>query len=671
MKQPTDEQGDARSGSDWLIGIDTGGTFTDFLVFDGSSWRSGKVLSDPSSMRPILRGLQELGIDANAAMRIVHGTTVATNALLERKGCRCAYITNRGLADTLFLGRQNRTRLYDLTPQPEPAPVEEELCWETGGRLGASGEVLEPLTQEDLEELRRLVRLHRPDAVAINLLFSFLDDRFERQIEEALSEVPFVSRSSAVLPEVREYERGIATWLNSYVGPAVEHHLEELCRAVPNAQVSMMQSHGGTLPVDLAARHAVRLLLSGPAGGLAAARNIGARTGCSRILSLDMGGTSTDVALIDGDIRLGSEGRIGGYAVSVPMVRMHTIGAGGGSVAYRDRGGLLRVGPRSAGADPGPACYGRGGTEPTVTDAHVCLGWLPAEFPLAGGLALRESAAREAVARLAGELGMGMEETAHGIVRIANENMTQALQEISVHQGHDPRDFTLMSFGGAGGLHLCQLAEALSMQQAFVPVHAGAFSALGLLLAPGGRELSRTVPGLLHALRAEDIEEYYRQLLARVNHEEGADAVSGWHQDRSMDLRYRGQSSTLSVAWTTPQQTCEDFHASHETRFGYRLDLPVELVTIRLRLQDPAAAPELPAWPDQSEAEPARQIRVADFAQAVPVYEREALAVGQELTGPAVVLEATATTRILPGWRGKVDACGNISMHRDIESAVP
>ena len=646
-----------------LVGIDTGGTFTDFLVFDGARWRVFKTLSDPAEpMRPILRGLRELGIDADGAMCIVHGTTVATNALLERKGCRCAYITNRGFADTLQLGRQDRAELYSLQPEAEPAPVPEELCWETGGRLDHAGKVLEPLTEADLDELRRAVRAHRPDAAAVNLLFSFLDDRFERAIEDALSEVPFVSRSSLVLPEVREYERGVATWLNSYVGPAVARHLDSLQRAVPNAQVAVMQSHGGTLPARLAARHAVRLLLSGPAGGLAAAQRIGQQAGCPRILSFDMGGTSTDIALLDGDIQLTSEGRIGDYAVSVPMVRMHTIGAGGGSIAYCDSGGMLRVGPRSAGADPGPACYGRGGAEPTVTDAHVHTGWLPAGSTLADHAPLSAPAAQAAIAALAAQLGLGPEATAHGILRVANENMVQALQEISVRQGRDPRDFTLMSFGGAGGLHLCALAEALSIREALVPVHAGAFSALGLLLAPAGRELSRTVPGLLRELRADDIERHFDALQAQVERESGAGAVRGWRADRGMDLRYQGQSSTLRVAWTSPRQAAEDFQARHEARFGYRLDLPVELVNLRLLLRDTAPPPALPPWPDQPRAQPATRIRVAGLDARVPVYDRAALAVGQELPGPALVREATATTRIPPGWRGAVDACGNIRL---------
>ncbi|MDE0612766.1 MAG: hydantoinase/oxoprolinase family protein, partial [Gammaproteobacteria bacterium] len=431
------------------IGIDTGGTFTDFTVLDGKTWRVHKVPSDPDSpARAILHGLRDLGIDLQQVFHLVHGTTVATNAVLERKGARCAYVTNRGFADILSLGRQARSELYNLTPSLEEPPVPADLCLETGGRLAFDGEELEPLTETDLDELCRKIEALKPEAVAINLLFSFLDDRHERQIEEALPEGLFVSRSSEVLPEIREYERGMATWLNSYVGPRVGRYIDELHQSLPKARLDTMQSHGATLPGQLAARHAVRLLLSGPAGGLAAALQIGRQAGCERILSLDMGGTSTDVALIDGDIRMTSKGEIGGWPISVPMADMHTIGAGGGSLAYRDSGHLLRVGPRSAGSRPGPACYARGGTEPTVTDANVVLGWLPVQTHLAGDLPLDDEAAKSAVSQLARELELDSYETAQGIVHLVNENMAQALRVVSVRQGHNPKDFVLMAFGG-------------------------------------------------------------------------------------------------------------------------------------------------------------------------------------------------------------------------------
>lgn len=647
------------------VGIDTGGTFTDFMVLDGESWRVHKVPSDPDApARAILRGLRELGIDLQREFHLVHGTTVATNAVLERKGARCAYITNRGFADILSLGRQARTELYDLTPPPEEPPVPADLCIETGGRLSSDGEVLEPLTETDLEELCRKIKSLQPESVAINLLFSFLDDRHERLIAEALPKSLFVSRSSEVLPEIREYERGMATWLNSYVGPRVGHYIDELHQALPNTRLDAMQSHGATLPGRLASRHAVRLLLSGPAGGLAAALRIGQQAGCERILSLDMGGTSTDVALIDGAIKMTSKGKIGDWPVSVPMADMHTIGAGGGSLAYRDSGHLLRVGPRSAGSQPGPACYARGGTEPTVTDANVVLGWLPSQTRLAGGLPLDVRVAESAVGRLARELGLGLHETARGIVHLVDENMAQALRVVSVRQGHNPRDFVLMAFGGAGGLHLCELADTLSMTQAMVPVHAGIFSALGLLLAPQGRELSQTVPGCLQDMDDDEIERRFDALAAQIHEETGSGTSESWRQSRDLDLRYEGQSEVLRLPWKSTEQTQADFHARHQECYGYTLDVPVELVNLRLNLKDPAPAPALPPWTVRDPADPLDHTPVCGLEQPVPVYARARLAVGQVVKGPAIILEDTATTRVSPDWRAEVDAYGNIRLQR-------
>ncbi|MGD2083879.1 MAG: hydantoinase/oxoprolinase family protein, partial [Chromatiales bacterium] len=430
-----------------LIGIDTGGTFTDFVVFDGRGLRVHKVLSSPEAPEAaILRGMEELGLSAEG-LRVIHGSTVATNAVLEGKGVRTAYVANRGLADLLTIGRQARAALYDLQPGPAPVPVPAELCLETGGRLGADGQIVEPLTESDLKDLRAGLEAAAPRSVAINLLFSYLDDTAERRIEAVVPEGVFVSRSSSVLPEIREYERGIATWLNAWVGPLVEGYVGRLAGGLPGARVSVMQSSGETIAADQAGGQAVRMLLSGPAGGLVGARFAGEAAGLRKLLSFDMGGTSTDVALIDGAARLTSEGRIGPFPVAVPMVDMHTIGAGGGSIAQVDSGGMLRVGPESAGASPGPACYGAGGTRPTVTDANLVLGRLRPEAFLGGRMTLDREAAGRALRPLARSLGLPVEEAAHGVIRVANEHMARALRVISVQRGIDPRSFALVSFG--------------------------------------------------------------------------------------------------------------------------------------------------------------------------------------------------------------------------------
>ncbi|KAB7627352.1 hydantoinase/oxoprolinase family protein [Alkalilimnicola sp. S0819] len=656
----SDAQPNARENPH-LLGVDTGGTFTDFVHYDGLRLRIHKVLSTPAAPeQAILQGIRELGL-ADQAIRLVHGSTVATNAVLEGKGVRTVFISNHGLGDLLTLGRQNRARLYDLQPPKTPPPVPPALCLETGGRLGADGSVVEELSDADLRKLAQAVRALQPEAVAINLLFSFLDDRFERRVAAALPEELFISRSSEVLPEYREYERGLTTWLNSYVGPLIQRYLRRLAAGARGARLAVMQSSGETADAEQAGALAVHMLLSGPAGGLAGARFIGRAAGVERLLTFDMGGTSTDVALIDGAIQLTTEGRIGEYPVAVPMVDMHTIGAGGGSIAYRDAGGMLQVGPESAGADPGPACYGRGGQRPTVTDANLVLGRLRPDAFLGGHMQLDLAAARQAVAALATELGLALEETAEGIVRLANEHMARALRVISVQRGSDPRTFTLSSFGGAGGLHVCALAESLGMDRALVPVHAGVLSALGMLAAPRGRQLSRTLRGPLADLEEAEIDAALGELRARGEAalaQEGF-AASELRAQASADLRYLGQAYTLSVPWQGREATTAAFHAAHAARYGHRLREGVELVNLRLGLQGPSANLALDA-PGNARVQP--QHAELHGLGAVPVWPREALAAGAELAGPALITETVSTTWLAPGWHCRVDTQGNLHL---------
>jgi N-methylhydantoinase A len=557
--------------------------------------------------------------------------------------------------------------LYNLQPEPGPPPVPPELCLETGGRLGADGSVVEPLDQAQLEELRRHITELAPRAVAINLLFSFLDDTFEKAIEALVPDGVFVSRSSAILPEYKEYERGITTWLNAWVGPLVEGYLGRLEAGLPGASVSVMQSSGNTIAASLAGRQAVHMLLSGPAGGLSAAQRVAALAGRERLLTFDMGGTSTDVALIDGELQLTSEGRIGRYPVSVPQVDMHTIGAGGGSIARVDAGGLLQVGPESAGAAPGPACYGGGGAEATVTDANLVLGRLRPDAFLGGGMRLDLAAAEKAVGAIAGRLGIGLHEAAEGIIRIANEHMARALRVMSVQRGIDPRRMTLASFGGAGGLHVCALADALGMRQAMVPVHAGVLSALGMLTAPRGRQLSRTHRGLLAELGEQEIEALFDELQQEGEASLRRELPQGKvRSSASLDLRYRGQSYTLNVPWQgSREESAEQFHLAHQERYGHRLDLPVELVNLRLQLQGPR--PELP-FGASGGAQHEPQVERASLYGidgAVDVRAREALGAGDEISGPALITERVSTTWLAPGWHCLVDPHGNLMLERD------
>ena len=649
-----------------FIGIDTGGTFTDFVLFDQGRLRVHKVLSTPHAPEEaILQGISDLGLNP-AELKVVHGSTVATNAALEGKGVRTVYIGNRGFADLLTIGRQAREELYNLQPELRLPPVPRELCLETGGRLAADGSVLEPLTEQDLDELlSQLVGL-RPEAVAVNLLFSYLNDRFEQAIQAVVPEGIFVSLSSQVLPEIKEYERGIATWLNAWVGPLVEGYLQRLEAQLPGAKVAVMQSSGETIAADQAAGHAVRMLLSGPAGGLVGARFVGEASEREQMLSFDMGGTSTDVALIDGAPRLTSEGRIGRYPVAVPMVDMHTIGAGGGSIAHIDAGGMLQVGPESAGAAPGPACYGRGGKLPTVTDANLVLGRLRADAFLGGRMQLDEGAAQAALGALAIEMETSPQEAALGVIQVANEHMARALRVISVQRGVDPRVFTLISFGGAGGLHVCTLAEALGMQHALVPVHAGVLSALGMLATRPGRQLSRTHLGLITEMDPAGLEHKLEQMSAEGFAALRAEGIAAEAVDAeySLDLRYRGQSYTLNVPWADISDVAESFASQHEARYGHRMEVPVELVNLRVALHGPAASVSLDAPKQRDATSPRTHAQVYSIEQPTPVYAREELADGQLIVGPALITETVATTWLAPGWNSCVDGVGNLLLER-------
>lgn len=619
------------------VGVDTGGTFTDFVAIDDDGTvRTHKVPSTPDAPeRAILQGLFDLGIVA-AGTTVVHGSTVATNAVLEGKGARTVFVTSHGFGDTLTIGRQARARLYDLQPPPVTPPVPAELCVECGGRVTPQGETLEPLDEPALAELRARVAALAPEAVAVSLLFPFVDDAHERRIEAALAELAFVSRSSAVLPEVREYERGIATWLNARLGPLMGGYLGRLAAGLPGARVAVMQSSGGTIDAGHAARHAVRLLLSGPAGGVMGAALVGRLAGCGRLLAFDMGGTSTDVALVDGAPQLTSEGRVGGYPVAVPMVDLHTIGAGGGSIAWRDAGGVLQVGPQSAGADPGPACYGRGGERPTVTDAHMVLGRLPDGLRLGGAVTLDAAAARAAIGRLAADLDLSVDACAAGVIQLADERMAQALRVISVERGEDPRDFVLFPFGGAGGLHVCALAERLGIARALFPTNAGVLSALGMLAAPRARNLSRTLPGVLADIDRPTLERAFAELAAQGREELAAEGVAPGAVTvaRGVDLRYQGQSYTLEVPWSDGAAVA--FEALHEARYGHRLALPVELVNLRVRAEAPTGDLQLPL----------------------------AAAAGERRRGPDAVVTADATLWLAAGWEAERDALGNWMLQR-------
>ena len=659
-----------------LIGIDAGGTFTDFVLVRLEpivSVRVYKTLSTPDAPeRAILNGIKAMGLEPHlddGSLQVVHGSTVATNAVLEGKLARTAFITNYGFADMLQLARQTRPKLYALETPAVPPPVPEQLCLETGGRVAADGSVVLPLSQIEIDELLEKIESLAPDAIAINLLFSFLDDSFERRIESAIKAKfgeCFVSRSSTVLPEYKEYERGIATWLNAALGPVISGYLGVLQRELGNTSLQVMQSSGETMSASMAAQSAVNLLLSGPAGGLTAIAYLAKQVGKSKFLSFDMGGTSTDVALLDTKIRTSNESSISHYPIAVPMVDMETIGAGGGSIAYVDTGGMLQVGPCSAGADPGPACYNRGGHDATVSDANVVLGRLQSDSVLAGDLTLSLESAQASLEPLAQRIGLSIEETALGIIDIANEHMAKAIRLISVNKGHDAKEFTLASFGGAGGLHVCALADAMAMKNALVPIHGGVLSAFGMVVADQGRQFSKTLSLDVQLIDEKSLEDQFAQLEAGGMEQL---ALEGLHPSvlaskRSVDLRYQGQSYTLNIDWHALPSVLDAFEQLHRQRYGYSHDGPIELLTIRVNLSTEKIPFVLPQLIKQPHCNNIRHCKVYGETEQARLLARADMYPGESIEGPAVITEYSATTFVATNWSVAVDGFGNLLLQK-------
>ncbi|MDQ7038394.1 MAG: hydantoinase/oxoprolinase family protein, partial [Aquificota bacterium] len=475
-----------------VIGVDTGGTFTDFVYTEENRLKVLKIPSTPDNpAEAVLKGLSLIGGEGR---KIVHGTTVATNTLLERKGARVALITNRGFEDVIEIGRQTRDRLYDLRYRRESPLVPRELRFGIKGRMDKKGRILEDLDPEEIEDLARKLKDLGVEAVAVSLLHSYANPDHERKVGEVLRKTGVrVYLSHEILPEFREFERTSTTVVNAYVSPKMESYIEKLEKGLPAGDLlRVMQSNGGTVSPGTVKKQAVRTILSGPAGGVIGALFVAEKAGFERIITLDMGGTSTDVSLVDRKPRITTEAKIGGVPIKVPMVEIHTIGAGGGSVAHLDEGGVLRVGPKSAGADPGPVCYGKG-EEITVTDANLFAGRLIPEFFLGGTMRIHPERVRPYMEKLASMLGVDPHEVAEAIIEVVESSMERALRRVSVERGYNPKDFTLVSFGGAGGLHAVSLARSLRIPKVLVPRHPGILSALGMMVADVVRDYSKTV----------------------------------------------------------------------------------------------------------------------------------------------------------------------------------
>ncbi len=657
-----------------LVGVDTGGTFTDIVVLDLATDESPnepvirhcKVLSDPSDPSgPIVEGLQRLGI-AQTALHVIHGTTVGTNAVLEGKGARVAYVTSKGFADVLSLGRQQREQVYQLKQPAIPPPVPAALCVEVSTRINADGSLSAKAGAQEFEELKKCLEALDTESVAINLLFSFLRPELEHQIAAVLGTEWFVTCSSTILPEAGEYERGIACWLNASVGPVIARYLKCLQTRLPSARIAVMQSAGTTIAAEQAAEQAVRLLLSGPAGGLAAAHSIGKQTGYRQLLSFDMGGTSTDVALLNDVIPLTGQSRLGAWPLSIRSVDIHSIGAGGGSIARLDQTGMMLMGPESAGANPGPACYGQGGTKPTVTDANLLLGRIPQSTLLGGYMPLNFTAAQQVLERLAKDLGCTALVAARGIIRLVNEHMVRALRVISVERGYDPADYTLLCFGGAGGLHACELAELLGMYRVIIPARAGVLSAMGMLVSEPGRELSQPVLSPLANLSEEGIghrfDELEKEATTQLQGEGHArNSIVFQHQ---LELRYQGQSASIPIDWLVDGGYEKAFHQAHEKASGLRLPHPVELVNLRLSARGPAALDRIDVCQNAATHDAPEMVLMPDLGEAVLHRYRHSLRAEEPLRGPAIVTESEATIWIKPGWIASMDSWGNLLLEK-------
>jgi N-methylhydantoinase A len=673
------------------LGVDVGGTFTDLVLFDPATntIELAKTSSTPANQAVgvedgIAKIARQRGVEASAIGFLAHGTTVATNALLERRGVPCGLLTTEGFRDVLHIGRQDRPKLYDWSARrPEPV-VPRRLCFEVRERVLHTGEVLLPLDEAQAVEAIRAARAAGVTALAVCLLHAYANPAHERRLLELIQEhfpEAEVSLSSEVLPEYREYERLSTTIANAYVMPIVRRYvdaLEERVGAIGiGAGVHIMQSNGGVMTARAAGRKSVQTMLSGPAAGVLGAVSLARQAGFENAITVDMGGTSFDICLAHGgEIRFTKESEVGSLPIKIPMIDIHTLGAGGGSIAWIDAGGALRVGPRSAGADPGPAGYGRGGTEPTVTDANLVLGRLDPGYFLGGEMALDVEAAGRAIReRIAEPLGLGVEPAAEGIVRVINATMVRGMRAVSVEKGYDPREFAVVAFGGGGPVHAADLARDFGAPDVLVPVAPGVTSALGLLMADFRYDFTATYLGSLSdpdcAALAGVYAELERQALEQMAHD--GVAAAGVTLVRTAEVRYRRQGFELDVAVpggdvdsAAVARVREAFHRLHARMYGYAMwdEEPVLVnaqVSAVARLPKPSFAPE-PVGVDGAECavKGRRAIYVDGAWSTATVYDRGRLGPGAEIAGPAIVEQADSTTVLGPGDRGRIDVFRNL-----------
>jgi N-methylhydantoinase A/oxoprolinase/acetone carboxylase beta subunit len=662
------------------LGVDTGGTFTDFVSLHGGRLEVFKCPSTPQDpSQAILNGIAVLSGEVMAMAEVVHGSTVATNAVLERKGARVALVATEGFEDVLHIGRQTRPELYNVFVLPRRPLVEADLVSGLRERLDASGRVLIPIHLAEVRKLAARLRSRKADIVAVCLLHSYVNPEHELKVAEQLRREGLrVCASHEVLPEYREFERWSTTVVNAYVTPLIHGYLTNLERRLTAdvnstrllqrrrgraPRLRIMQSNGGSISAAAARAQAVRTVLSGPAAGVVGARAVARAAGFDRIISFDMGGTSTDVSLMDNAITMTTDSVIGDFPVRLPIIDIHTVGAGGGSIAFRDTGGALRVGPRSAGARPGPACYGTG-EELTVTDANLLLGRLDPNYFLGGRMALDSERASRVAQKLAASFKLSVPELAEGIVRVANANMERALRVVSVARGHDPREFALLAFGGAGGMHACELAERLEIPTVVVPRYAGVLSALGMLLADVTMDYSTSVLKRSDSISSAELEKRFAPLVALAKCELEREGFRPTRQviERLVDVRYVGQSYEITLPFSNGYRRA--FDQRHNQVYGYSDPArPIEIVALRVKASGITDKPDLPQLQERTTRPQPTSVRSARFGGRVirtAFYRWDDLRSGARGRGPAVVTGGEATAVIPPAFAYRVDRFGNL-----------
>ncbi len=660
---------------DIRIGVDTGGTFTDFVIYRDGRLETAKLPSTPADPSlAILDGIKPYH-DGGAALTVIHGTTVATNALLERKGARIALITTKGFEDVLLIGRQTRRLLYSLKGETRRPIVDRSLCFGVEERTTPDGRVERSPDPASLTAVLDRIKTGRVEAVAVSLINAYANPANERVIAAELDRRGFLaSVSHRILPEYREFERTSTTAVNAYLMPILNRYLRTLEVEIGRAELRIMQSNEGYISAAKAKEEPIRTALSGPAGGVVGSLHLAAAAGFGKIISFDMGGTSTDVSLIDGRIRWTNENAVGDFPVRLPMIDIHSVGAGGGSIAYADKGGSLRVGPQSAGANPGPACYGKG-VLPTVTDANLVLGRIDPDFFLGGRMRLYPERSLEVVKELGRRIRKPVLETAQGIVDIANANMEKAIRVISIERGIDPRDFGLFSFGGAGGMHAADMASHLRMDSVLAPSHAGVLSAFGLLLADAVKDYSRSVLQPLASLKPGSLRSMFTSLSARARAEMRGEGFPDRSivLEQSLDMRYLGQSYEINVPCASERlgHLAPSFEREHRKLYSYaHPDSPVEIVNIRVKARGMSKKIRLHKIPLEARPEPRRAllkkqaIHYAGRRHLGPVYDRSRLDPGSKLNGPALVVDFGSTTLLPPGYCLRVDGYRNLIIRR-------